>query len=390
MNMHNIVLKDDESVRANLLPLTFTRPISLIRQGIMTIKEKWEFLLPGNYFYETADYLECKYKKPEQPTDNDIIIASHIIPDERLVARIKALTPGQRLVSNGEEIARMGHEATETIELGPDETPLSIHHPYDIFKSNDIAIERDFALITKGRKSCKISESNTIIGDASKIFVEEGATVEGAIINAAKGHIYIGKGAEIMEGSCIRGALALLDGAIINMGSKIYGATTIGPHCKVGGELNNVVMIGYSNKAHDGFLGNAVIGEWCNLGAGCVASNLKNDYTEIKLWNYPSRRFLKTGLQFCGLIMGDHSKAGINTMFNTATVLGVGVNIHGSGFPRNFVASFTEGSPAGFSDVPLHKFFDIARRVMARRDVDLTEQDIEIYTKLYEITETYK
>lgn len=390
MNMHNIVLKDDESVRANLLPLTFTRPISLIRQGIMTIKEKWEFLLPGNYFYETADYLECKYKKPEQPTDNDIIIASHIIPDERLVARIKALTPGQRLVSNGEEIARMGHEATETIELGPDETPLSIHHPYDIFKSNDIAIESDFALITKGRKSCKISESNTIIGDASKIFVEEGATVEGAIINAAKGHIYIGKGAEIMEGSCIRGALALLDGAIINMGSKIYGATTIGPHCKVGGELNNVVMIGYSNKAHDGFLGNAVIGEWCNLGAGCVASNLKNDYTEIKLWNYPSRRFLKTGLQFCGLIMGDHSKAGINTMFNTATVLGVGVNIHGSGFPRNFVASFTEGSPAGFSDVPLHKFFDIARRVMARRDVDLTEQDIEIYTKLYEITETYK
>ncbi len=388
--MHNIVLKDDESVRANLLPLTFTRPISLIRQGIMTIKEKWEFLLPGNYFYETADYLECKYKKPERPTDNDIIIASHIIPDERLVARIKALTPGQRLVSNGEEIARMGHEATETIELGPDETPLSIHHPYDIFKSNDIAIERDFALITKGRKSCKISESNTIIGDASKIFVEEGATVEGAIINAAKGHIYIGKGAEIMEGSCIRGALALLDGAIINMGSKIYGATTIGPHCKVGGELNNVVMIGYSNKAHDGFLGNAVIGEWCNLGAGCVASNLKNDYTEIKLWNYPSRRFLKTGLQFCGLIMGDHSKAGINTMFNTATVLGVGVNIHGSGFPRNFVASFTEGSPAGFSDVPLHKFFDIARRVMARRDVDLTEQDIEIYTKLYEITETYK
>lgn len=390
MNMHNIVLKDDESVRANLLPLTFTRPISLIRQGIMTIKEKWEFLLPGNYFYETADYLECKYKKPEQPTDNDIIIASHIIPDERLVARIKALTPGQRLVSNGEEIARMGHEATETIELGPDETPLSIHHPYDIFKSNDIAIERDFDLITKGRKSCKISESNTIIGDASKIFVEEGATVEGAIINAAKGHIYIGKGAEIMEGSCIRGALALLDGAIINMGSKIYGATTIGPHCKVGGELNNVVMIGYSNKAHDGFLGNAVIGEWCNLGAGCVASNLKNDYTEIKLWNYPSRRFLKTGLQFCGLIMGDHSKAGINTMFNTATVLGVGVNIHGSGFPRNFVASFTEGSPAGFSDVPLHKFFDIARRVMTRRDVDLTEQDIEIYTKLYEITETYK
>ena len=174
------------------------------------------------------------------------------------------------------------------------------------------------------------------------------------------------------------------------MGTKIYGATTLGPYCKVGGELNNVVMIGYSNKAHDGFLGNAVIGEWCNLGGGTTASNLKNDYTEIKLWNYPAHRFLKTGLQFCGLIMGDHSKAGINCMFNTATVIGVGVNIHGAGFPRNFVASFSEGSTAGFTDVSLPKFFDIAKRVMARRNVELTDIDKEIFLAIYNIAEGYK
>ena len=204
------------------------------------------------------------------------------------------------------------------------------------------------------------------------------------------GPIYIGKDATIMEGSCIRAPFAACEHSQVNMGAKIYGATTLGPYCKVGGELNNVVMIGYSNKAHDGFLGNAVIGEWCNIGGGTTASNLKNDYTEIKLWNYPAHRFLKTGLQFCGLIMGDHSKAGINCMFNTATVIGVGVNIHGAGFPRNFVASFSEGSTAGFSDVSMTKFFDTARRVMARRHVELSDIDKEIFMAVQAIAEGYK
>lgn len=200
----------------------------------------------------------------------------------------------------------------------------------------------------------------------------------------------MGPEAEIMEGSCLRGPVALCRHSTVNMGTKIYGSTTIGPFCKVGGELNNVVMQGYSNKAHDGFLGNAVIGEWCNLGAGCVASNLKNDYTPIKLWNYPAHRFLPTGLQFCGLIMGDHSKAGINTMFNTATVVGVGVNIHGSGFPRNFVASFQEGGAAGFSEVSMTKFFAIARRVMARRGRELGEADERMFYAIREAAESYK
>ena len=188
----------------------------------------------------------------------------------------------------------------------------------------------------------------------------------------------------------LRGPIALCEHAVVNMGSKLYGATTLGPWCKVGGELNNVVMQAYSNKAHDGFLGNAVIGEWCNLGAGCVASNLKNDYTPIRLWNYPTGRFLRTNLQFCGLIMGDHSKAGINTMFNTATVLGVGVNIHGSGFPRNFVPSFSEGSTAGFSEVSMTKFFDIAARMMARRHVELTDADRRMFYAIREAAEAFK
>lgn len=239
-------------------------------------------------------------------------------------------------------------------------------------------------------KRVAASGSCTVIGPDDNLFIEEGASVEGAIINVTHGPVLIRKNAEIMEGACLRGPIIIGEASTVNMGTRIYGPTTIGAHCKVGGELNNVVMHPYSNKAHDGFLGNAVIGSWCNLGAGCTASNLKNDYTEIKLWNYPSRRFLRTGLQFCGLIMGDHSKAGINTMFNTATVAGVGVNIHGTGFPRNFLASFSEGSAAGLTDVPLSKFMNIARRVMARRGIELTAADERMYTTLYEMTETYR
>ena len=267
---------------------------------------------------------------------------------------------------------------------------------YDIFVLNDKALHNDFISLTAGRKSLTLSKTNTVVGDmffadgTPKIFIEEGATVEAANLNVNNGPIYIGKDAEVMEGSCIRGPFALCNNGVVNMGARIYGATTIGPYCKVGGELNNVVMIAYSNKAHDGFLGNAVIGEWCNIGGGTTASNLKNDYTEIKLWNYPAHRFLRTGLQFCGLIMGDHSKAGVNCMFNTATVVGVGVNIHGSGFPRNFVASFSEGSSAGFTDVSLAKFFDIAQRMMARRNIELTEVDREIFQSIYAIADTYK
>ncbi len=387
--MRNIILCDDKTVGAQLLPLTFTRPVSEILCGAMTVRERWQRLLPGLYSYDTADYLQEKY--PATVTgDDDLSIASHIIPDGNIACAAAALQQGQALVLADGTVAAWCGDRSKAKPVPYTAEPNMIRHLHDIFTLNHTQIASDFDIITDGRKSQALSDSCTVIGPRESIFIEEGATVEGAFLNTTNGPIYIGAHAEVMEGSCLRGPIAIMDHAAVNMGSKVYGGTTIGAYSKIGGEVNNVVMHPYSNKAHDGFLGNAVIGSWCNLGAGCVASNLKNDYTEIKLWDYSKRRFLRTGLQFCGLIMGDHSKAGINTMFNTATVVGVGVNIHGTGFPRNFVASFTEGSAAGFADVPQSKFFQIAERVMARRNVELTDADRRLYATLYEITETYK
>ncbi len=388
--MRNVILYDVVRVHDNLLPITYTRPVAGIRLGIETIREKWERAFPGEYSYKvSAEYLAPKFPLKEADTLDDYYIASHVCPSDELVKAIEALPCGCRLTVDGEEIARHGKEAEDTVEYDPIHI-TALRSLTDIFTLNGEALEYDFERVTAGRTSQPISRTVTIIGDSSRVFIEEGAWVEAAVLNVQNGPIYIGRNAEIMEGTLVRGPLALCHDSHINMGTRVYGASTIGPWCKVGGELSNVVMLGYSNKAHDGFLGNAVIGEWCNLGADCVASNLKNDYTEIKLWNYPAHRFLRTGLQFCGLIMADHSKAGINTMFNTATVVGVGCNIHGSGFPRNFVASFSEGGAAGFSDVAMSKFFDIARRAMARRHVELTQTDIDIFEAIRDIAETYK
>lgn len=398
--MGNIILFDADNIRENLLPLTFTRPIADIRLGITTIRKKWELEFPDSRFsYITAQYLQSKYKLIS--VAENLFIASHILPTEGIVYAIKQLNVNESLFYNEELIAFHGSlknfKAREYCNrINIDQCPSSIKMLYDIFLKNGDVLTSDYIKITSGRESEPLSALNTVIGErffndrTSKIFIEKGAKVEGVFLNVSKGPIYIGKNAEIMEGTTIRGPFAACDNAVINMGTKIYGATTIGPFCKVGGEVNNIVMLGYSNKAHDGFLGNAVIGEWCNIGAGTNASNLKNDYTEIKLWNYPARRFLPTGLQFCGLIMGDHSKAGINCMFNTATVIGVGVNIYGSGFPRNFVASFSEGSTSGFTDVSLNKFFNIAQRVMSRRNVSLSEIDRHIFESIHNIADNYK
>lgn len=397
--MKNIILFDIDQQHFELLPLAFTRPIADIRIGILTIREKWERLLPGTYSYLTPEYMAAKYPATFAP--DNLFIASHLIPDESLVRQIDALQPGEALTDQDTLIAFCGSEADfregrHTTSLACDQSPRYVHHLYDIFLLNGECLEADFRLITRGRTSQPLSPSNRIIGDpcypdgTPKIFLEPGAKAECAIFNVTNGPIYLGADSEVMEGSCIRAPFAACEHAYVNMGAKIYGATTLGPYCKVGGELNNVVMFGFSNKAHDGFLGNAVIGEWCNLGAGAVASNLKNDYSEIKLWNYPTRRFLRTHLQFCGLIMGDHSKAGINTMFNTATVIGVGVNIHGAGFPRNFVASFSEGGTAGFTDVQLPKFYAIAEKMMARRGRSLTEADKTIFEAIYNLAEQLK
>lgn len=381
--MKNIILFDPVEARARLLPLTLTRPVALLRHGITTISEKWQRAIPGAYSYQTQDYLSEKYPMVEAADGDNLFIAGNLHPDSELVDAILALKPGQALTLVDTVIARRGNGVPKET-IGFTGSPLALNHVWDIFMLNDEALRRDFALLTAGRQSAPLSDTCRLIGDSSQLFIEEGATVEAATINVTKGPVYVGRDAEIMEGACLRGPIALCEHAVVNMGGKIYGATTLGPYCKVGGELNNVVMTGFSNKAHDGFLGNAVVGEWCNLGAGCTASNLKNTYAPVKLWSMAEGRFIKTDLQFCGLIMGDHSKAGINTMFNTATVIGVGVNFYGAGFPRTYLPSFTEGSPLGMKPVIMDRFFDTASRMMARRHKELTPIDKEIYISIAE------
>lgn len=393
--MNKIILRDSRETHLNLLPLTYTRPVADLIVGINTIRQKWQMYLPGDYSYDVEEYLREKFPQAEIGP-GDLIITSNVVPEEILARTVANLHPGEKLIAKnaaGDTVdvaLRVGDAPGAQVEIAYDSRVDTIDFLYDIFLLNARKIEEDFEFLTRNREGQSIPRSNTVIGDPDLIYIESGAIVEGVVLNASHGPIYVGRDVEIMEGSCLRGPIALGERSTVNMGSKIYPGTTLGPWCKVGGELNNVVMIGYSNKAHDGFLGNAVIGEWCNLGAGCVSSNLKNDYTEIKLWNYPRHRFLKTGLQFCGLIMGDHSKAGINTMFNTATVVGVGVNVHGSGFPRNFVASFSEGGAAGFTDLPMEKFLDIASRMMARRHRALTDVDVRLFEEIRNQAENYK
>ncbi len=393
--MKNLILFDDD-IRDHLLPLTFTRPICELRIGILTIREKWEKWLGIDASYITQDYLSEKY--PLKITSENIVINGSVMPSERLCRLVKQLDFNEALLQDGELIAaKLNKEQFEHLMNNEDiqelvgyelvETPfLKINHPWDIFMLNEIAIAEDFEFLTKGRTSQAISTTNIVLGDRENIFLEEGASVECATLNAKKGPIYIGKDAEVMEGTHIRGALALCEGAKLKLGAKVYGATTIGPYSKVGGEVSNIVITGYSNKGHDGYLGNAVLGEWCNIGADSNNSNLKNNYAEVRLWDYLTEKFIPTGLQFCGLIMGDHSKCGINTMFNTGTVIGVSANVFGAGFPRNFVPSFSWGGASGYSTYRLDKVCEVAEKVMARRKVDFTETDKNILANIFEQT----
>lgn len=395
-SLMNIILFDDPLIREQLLPLSFTRPIANFRIGITTITEKWQSVIPGIYSFLTTPYLSEKYPAMVLDGEENLFIAGNVIPDysKQFTAALMVLNHGDALMWGDTLVAFNGSQKDfskrkfKKIHQWEGDDLIVIKRPYDIFLNNGTQIVRDFSRLDTSN-SRPISASNTVIGDGA-IYIAPGATVEGAIINVKNGPVYIGHSAEVMEGCCLRGPIAICDHAVTNMGTKVYPDTTIGPWSKVGGELNNAVIFGYSNKAHDGFLGNAVIGEWCNLGAGCVASNLKNDYTPVRVWNYHEHRFERTSLQFCGLIMGDHSKAGINTMFNTATVVGVGCNIHGSGFPRTFIPSFSEGGASGFNDVMLTKFFDIAERVMARRHCSLSPADRAIFEEIYNIADTYK
>ena len=376
----NLVLFDDE-FRAHLLPLTFTRPVAEIRVGILTIAEKWSRRLSSSVSHLTVDYLQAKY--PHVQADSNIYINGACLPTDALVELVRSMSKGDAIVS---ESGRLVAKYTTSFETLPKNEHIVdanfITYPEDIFSLNGQELENDFTLVTEGRDSIPISNSNKVIGDG-RIFLEEGAVAEGATLNTNSGSIYIGRNAEVMEGALVRGGLAMCESSVLKMGAKIYGPTTIGPHSKVGGEVNNSVVFGYSNKGHDGFLGNSVLGEWCNLGADTNNSNLKNNYAEVKLWSYVDKKFRKTGTQFCGLIMGDHSKCGINTMFNTGTVIGVSANIFGSGFPRNYVPSFAWGGSAGYSTYKLAKAFETATLVMERRGVDLDEIEKSILENVF-------
>ena len=382
----NTILFDH--IRETFLPLSFTRPISELRIGIVTIKEKWE-----HYFsavsVKTEDYLSAKF--PIILTAENLWINAQVLPNQDIVDEINALQKGEVLVKGDTPIAfiseKFDMESLQKKESKSNFTLLS--HIWEIFSQNGEEIKNDFERITKGRTSQKLDELSIKVGDYP-LFIEDGARVECAFLNCKEGPIYIGKNAEIMECCIVRGPFAMGEGTVLKMGAKIYSNTTLGPFCKVGGEVNNVVFQGFSSKAHDGFLGNSVIGEWCNLGADSNNSNLKNNYAEVKLWDYASGRFVNTNLQFCGLIMGDHSKCGINTMFNTGTVVGVSANIFGAGFPRNFIPSFSWGGSAGFSTYKTEKAFEVAEIVMQRRNKSFDEQEENILSHIFELTKTYR
>lgn len=413
-----VVLYDTEANYRNLLPLSYTRPVGAFRVGIDTLADKWKAMLPGDYQWLTRPCLREKFPgEYGAPGEECVYIAGNVLADTELVQQVKQLEPGHGLADADGLWAWRGtyeqflsltdNDATDNIPTGVikerderiadcDTRGRRISYVFDIFLKNEQALLEDYHRYCYGRKSNAPDDSTRIIGPmyqpdgTPSIMIEEGATVIGATLNVTGGPIYIGKDCQVMEGACLRGPIAMLDGTRVRMGAKIYGGTTFGPNCRIGGEVDNTVIFGYSNKAHDGYLGNAVIGEWCNLGAGCNASNLKNDYTKIRVWNYARRGFMKTDLQFCGLIMGDHSKAAINTMFNTATVVGVGVNFHGAGFPRPFIPSFQTGSPAGFTDVSVDQFFKVAAVVMGRRGIELTDVDRRMFEFIHKSAAEFK
>lgn len=383
----------DGTVRNNLLPFTFTRPVADIRVGILTIREKWEHYLGNTTTTITEEYLSEKY--PMVELEANVLINSSYLPNTDLVELIQGLKENQAIFQEEEVIAFYTSDTQEevdfsgyqAIEFGGD--VLRIINTWDIFSKNQEALEADFELLTEGRESATISNTNQLI-HPERIFLEEGAQVEFSILNATDGPIYIGKNAQVWEGSLIRGAFALCENAVVKMGAKIYGATTIGPHGKVCGEISNSVIFGYSSKGHEGYLGNAVLGEWCNIGADSNNSNLKNNYAKVRIWNYATEKFEQTGLQFCGLMMGDHSKTAINTMFNTGTVIGVNCNIYVPGFPRNFVPSFSWGGASGFSSYQPQKAFEVAKVMMARRGVEFDEVDARILEHVFELTKKWR
>jgi UDP-N-acetylglucosamine diphosphorylase/glucosamine-1-phosphate N-acetyltransferase len=392
----NYILFDDHH-RDHLLPLTFIRPVAEIRVGILTIREKWEKWLGERFSYLTQEYLREKY--PLQITEDNILINGSVTPNAELILEILALKKGEILINENTFVAGYVDSAalTDFEGLAPQgmqvkkvNAPLNhIDKLWNIYRTNGEEIRSDFRLITTGRQSAEASKTNNLV-NKDNIFIEEGATLEFVTINANPGPVYIGKDTTIMEGSLIRGPFGLCEGAILKMGTKIYGPTTIGPYSKVGGEVTNSVIMGHSNKVHEGYMGNSVMGEWCNIGAGSNTSNLKNNFALVKLWNYALGKFEDTDLQFCGLFMGDYARCGINTMFNTGTVVGLSSNIYGPGYPGSFIPSFSWGGALGFETFRLDKAIETIETVMSLNQIKLSDIDRRIFEKVFMLTGRYR
>ncbi|MFD2516197.1 GlmU family protein [Pontibacter locisalis] len=395
----NIILFCDPAIRQNLLPLTFTRPVSEIRVGIFTITEKWEHLAGMSVSFLTEKYLADKFSLEDD--HSNFYINGALLPNEALVEEIKSLKLGEALYSGETLLAINGDnldlrspadikDATTSVRRECVSTCTLVRNLWDIFVLNGSEIRSDFKVMTAGRVSHPVYDKATIVYNEENIFIEEGVKIRAAILNAENGPIYLGKNAQVHEGAIIKGPFALGEESHINVGGKMRGDVSIGPHCKVGGEVAASVIFGYSNKGHEGYLGNSVLGEWCNIGADTNTSNLKNNYAEVKIWNYTKKGFVNTGQQFCGLIMGDHSKCGINTMFNTGTVVGVSANIFGAGFPRNFIPSYSWGGAAGFETFQLRKAYEVAEKVMERRNKHLDNTEKAILEHIFEETQQYR
>jgi len=393
----NIILFDEPTTKINLLPFTYTRPVAEIRIGILTIKEKWERWFRADYSFLTEPYLAKKF--PAQKSSKNLNLNGSVLPNPLLVRALGSLKENQLLVKDQTPIAFYGdlespgalNDSTDHLQKVPFSHDLiMVEHVYDIFIHNGSIIRSDFELLTNGRKSHPIADPHTVSYNKKNIFFEENVDIKSSILNAENGPIYIGANAAIGEGSIIRGNNAIGANTVLNFGTRIKGDSTIGPYCKVGGEISNSVIFGYSSKAHDGFLGNSVIGEWCNLGADTNTSNLKNNYKNVKIWNYGQDQFVDTGKQFCGLMMGDHSKCSINTMFNTGTIVGVSANIFGGGFPRTFIPSFSWGGFNGLTTYQFNKALEVMPKVFERRKKILTEEDVELLKHIFEVTEKYR
>jgi UDP-N-acetylglucosamine diphosphorylase / glucose-1-phosphate thymidylyltransferase / UDP-N-acetylgalactosamine diphosphorylase / glucosamine-1-phosphate N-acetyltransferase / galactosamine-1-phosphate N-acetyltransferase len=352
--MNKIIFTEEFCQPENLHPFTLTRQIQDIRVGIMTIREKWERMLGLPSF----DRKEDDYKDLERSVqlaeaiDKDgycLMIHGNVLPTPALVRASRKLKDGEFISANASSgvVFRLSqnqvsdkHKIKVTRAIALETAIKTLHFPWEIFQLNDWAIRQDFTVITAKRKSASISRTNKII-KPNQVFIEKGARVEHAIINASSGPVYIGRNAEVMEGTLIRGPVAICEGAIIKMGTKIYGASTVGPYCIVGGDIKNSILFGYSNKAHDGYLGDSVIGEWCNLGAGTTNSNMKNNAGSVRVWTPKGEQ--NAGLK-CGVMMGDYSKTAINTSINTGTVIGVSCNVFGMGLTPKYIPSFSWGS----------------------------------------------